>query len=377
MAADVRDTRAAWRSWTTLTPVTAMVLLVVTWGQNPNAALASVVFAVLVGAVLAAVHHAEVVAHRVGEPFGSLVLAVAVTVIEVALIVTLMVSGEKDTSALARDTVFAAVMISVNGIVGLSLLVGAIKGAGRSGLAVFNAEGTGSSLATVVTLATLTLVLPRFTTTEPGPEFSAGQLAFAAVASLLVYLMFVFTQTVQHRDFFLPVESGEHRGIPDEDADGHADPPSNRTALRSVGLLVVALVSVVGLAKVESPVIEDAVAFVGFPHAFVGVVIALLVLLPESISATRAAARQRVQISLNLAYGSAMASIGLTIPTIAIASIWLDGPLTLGLGETQIVLLMVSVLVGVLTVVPGRAKPLAGGLHLAILAAYVFLSTQP
>ena len=214
MAADVRDTRAAWRSWTTLTPVTAMVLLVVTWGQNPNAALASVVFAVLVGAVLAAVHHAEVVAHRVGEPFGSLVLAVAVTVIEVALIVTLMVSGEKDTSALARDTVFAAVMISVNGIVGLSLLVGAIKGAGRSGLAVFNAEGTGSSLATVVTLATLTLVLPRFTTTEPGPEFSAGQLAFAAVASLLVYLMFVFTQTVQHRDFFLPVESGERHGAP-------------------------------------------------------------------------------------------------------------------------------------------------------------------
>ena len=303
-------------------------------------------------------------------------LAVAVTVIEVALIVTLMVSGEKDTSALARDTVFAAVMISVNGIVGLSLLVGAIKGAGRSGLAVFNAEGTGSSLATVVTLATLTLVLPRFTTTEPGPEFTAGQLAFAAVASLVVYLMFVFTQTVQHRDFFLPVESGDH-GIPDDDADGHADPPSDRIALTSLGLLVVALVSVVGLAKVESPVIEDAVAAVGFPHAFVGVVIALLVLLPESISAVRAAARRRVQISLNLAYGSAMASIGLTIPTIAIASIWLDGPLTLGLGETQIVLLMVSVLVGVLTVVPGRAKPLAGGLHLAILAAYLFLSIQP
>ena len=376
MAAEVRDTRAAWRSWTTLTPVAAMVLLVLTWGQHPNAVLASVVFAVLVGAVLAAVHHAEVVAHRVGEPFGSLLLAVAVTVIEVALIVTLMVSGEKDTSALARDTVFAAVMISVNGIVGLSLLVGAIKGAGRSGLAVFNAEGTGSSLATVVTLATLTLVLPRFTTTEPGPEFTAGQLAFAAVASLVVYLMFVFTQTVQHRDFFLPVESGDH-GIPDDDADGHADPPSDRIALTSLGLLVVALVSVVGLAKVESPVIEDAVAAVGFPHAFVGVVIALLVLLPESISAVRAAARRRVQISLNLAYGSAMASIGLTIPTIAIASIWLDGPLTLGLGETQIVLLMVSVLVGVLTVVPGRAKPLAGGLHLAILAAYLFLSIQP
>jgi Ca2+:H+ antiporter len=373
MAAVGRDARARLLSWTTLTPLAALVLLVATWGREPNPVVASVVFAVLVGAVLAAVHHAEVVAHRVGEPFGSLVLAVAVTVIEVALIVTLMVSGSKDTSELARDTVFAAVMISVNGIVGLSLVVGAVKG---SNLTVFNAEGTGSSLATVITLATLTLVLPRFTTTQPGPEFSAAQLTFAAVASLLVYVMFVLTQTVQHRDFFLPVRD-EHHGVPDLDADGHADPPSDRTALTSLVLLVVALASVVGLAKVESPAIEDAVAAVGFPHAFVGVVIALLVLLPESISAVRAAARRRVQISLNLAYGSAMASIGLTIPTIAVASIWLEGPLTLGLGETQIVLLLMSVIVGVLTVVPGRAKPMNGGLHLAILAAYVFLSIQP
>jgi Ca2+:H+ antiporter len=360
-----------WLSWTTLMPLLAVVVLAVSWGHHPAPVWAAVVFVVLVGAVLAAVHHAEVVAHRVGEPYGSLILAVAVTVIEVALIVTLMVSGHKDTSELARDTVFAAVMISVNGIVGLSLLVGARK----TGLTVFNAEGTGSSLATVVTLATLTLLLPRFTTTQPGPAFSPGQLAFAAVASLLVYLMFVFTQTVQHRDFFLPV-SGEH-GIPDDDHDGHADPPSDRTALISVGLLLVALVSVVGLAKVESTVIEDVVAAVGFPHAFVGVVIALLVLLPESISAVRSASRQRVQTSLNLAYGSAIASIGLTIPTIAVAMIWLDGPLTLGLGETQIVLLMVSVIVGVLTVVPGRAKPLNGGLHLVILAAYIFLSIKP
>ncbi len=382
--APAQDSRARWQSWTHLAPLAGLVILAVSWGRDPGALLAVLVFAALVGAVLAAVHHAEVVAHRIGEPYGSLVLAVAVTVIEVGLIVTLMVSGDKDTSALARDTVFAAVMISVNGIVGLSLVVGAFKRAGRAGLAVFNAEGTGSSLATVTTLATLTLVLPRFTTTEPGPEFSAAQLAFAAVASLLVYLMFVFTQTVQHRDFFLPVEADHdaghdagQAGLPDEDADGHADPPSNRIALTSLGLLLVALVSVVGLAKVVSPVIEDAVAAIGFPHAFVGVVIATLVLLPESISAVRAAARQRVQIALNLAYGSAMASIGLTIPTIAVASIWLEGPLTLGLGETQIVLLMLSVLVGVLTVVPGRAKPLGGGLHLAILAAYVFLSIQP
>jgi Ca2+:H+ antiporter len=227
----------------------------------------------------------------------------------------------------------------------------------------------------VITLATLTLVLPRFTTSESGPEFTPAQLAFAAVASLALYALFVFTQTVRHRDFFLPVEDGGP--APDADQDGHADPPTGREALASLGVLLVALVAVVGLAKVESPAIESAVAALGFPHAVVGIVIALLVLLPESIAAVRASLRRRTQIALNLAYGSAMASIGLTIPTLAVASIWLDGPLELGLGTTEIVLLVLSSVVGVLTVVPGRAKPLAGGLHLAILAAFVFLTIAP
>ena len=155
----------------------------------------------LAGAVLAAVHHAEVVAHRVGEPFGSLVLAVAVTVIEVALIVTLMISGGEGSASLARDTVFAALMITTNGIVGLSLLVGAR----RFHVTLFNAEGSGAALATVTTLATLSLVLPTFTTSQPGPEFSPAQLTFAALASLALYATFVLTQTVRHRDFFLPV----------------------------------------------------------------------------------------------------------------------------------------------------------------------------
>ncbi len=358
--------------WTTVVPLLAAVLLGLTWGRHPGDAVLAVVAVLLVGAVLAAVHHAEVVAHRLGEPFGSLLLAVAVTVIEVALIVTLMLSGGKDTSTLARDTVFAAVMISINGIVGLSLLVSAL----RHHLAVFNPEGTGAALSTVVTLAAVCLVLPRFTTTEAGPEFSPAQLAFAAVASLALYALFVFTQTVRHRDFFLPV-SDDGSGRPDADGDGHADPPSGREALLSLGLLCVALVSVVGLAKVESPAIERGVAALGFPHAFVGVVIALLVLLPESISAVRSAARERVQTSLNLAYGSAMASIGLTIPALAVASIWLDGPLHLGLEPMQIVLLFISVVVSILTVVPGRAKPLQGGVHLVLLAAFVFLSVQP
>jgi Ca2+:H+ antiporter len=359
-------------SWTAIVPVVALVVLAASWGRYPSTPVAALIAIPLIGAVLAAVHHAEVVAHRVGEPFGSLVLAVAVTIIEVALILTLMISGGDGASTYARDTVFAAVMISANGIVGLALLVGAL----RHHLANFNPEGTGAALATVITLASLTLVLPRFTTSAPGLEFSGSQLAFAAVCSLALYGLFVFTQTVRHRDFFLPV-GPDRDGPHDDDGDGHADPPSGRDTLVSLGLLLVSLVAVVGLAKVESPSIEHGVEAAGFPAASVGVVIALLVLLPESIAAVRAAFRDDVQISLNLAYGSAMASIGLTIPTIAIATIWVDDPLRLGLDPLQIVLLAITCVVSVLTVVPGRAKPLQGGVHLVLLASFVFLSLNP
>jgi Ca2+:H+ antiporter len=362
-------TRSPLLSWTTVLPVVALVVLGATWGRKLPLVLVVVVALVLAGAVLCAVHHAEVVAHRVGEPFGSLVLAVAVTIIEVALIVTLMVSGGPETATLARDTVFAAVMITCNGIVGLSLLLGAR----RYGLAVFNAEGSGAALATVATVATLSLVLPTFTTSRPGPEFSSGQLAFAAVASLALYGAFVLTQTVRHRDFFLPVATSETA----DESEEHAEPPTARAATISLLLLLVALVDVVGLAKVESPAIEDGVAAAGFPQSFVGVVIALLVLLPESIAAGRAALRNRLQISLNLAFGSALASIGLTIPVIAIATIWLEGPLLLGLGPNQMVLLALTVVVGALTVVPGRATRLQGAVHLVLLASFLFLAVNP
>jgi Ca2+:H+ antiporter len=355
--------------WTAWVPVLAVAALILTWGRDLPPPAVTISGLLLAGAVLAAVHHAEVVAHKVGEPFGSLVLAVAVTIIEVALIVTLMISGGEKAQALARDTVFAAVMITCNGILGLSLLVGAI----RRRIAVFNPEGTGGALAAVATIATLSLVLPSFTTSRPGPQFSPAQLAFAAVASLTLYLLFVLVQTRRHRDYFLPITTAGE--IIEEEA--HLEPPTRKAALTSLGLLLVALVAVVGLAKGVSPAIESAVAGAGMPQAVVGVVIALLVLLPETIAAVRAAARDRMQTSLNLALGSAMASIGLTIPAIAIAMIWLPGPLLLGLGGTQMVLLALTVVVGSLTVVPGRANVLQGGIHLGLLAAFLFLAASP
>ena len=355
--------------WTVYVPIVAVLALIFTWGRDLPAPVVTLAGILLAGAVLAAVHHAEVVAHKVGEPYGSLVLAVAVTIIEVALIVTLMISGGEKTQSLARDTVFAAVMITCNGILGLSLLVGAI----RRRIAVFHSEGTGGALAAVATIATMSLVLPAFTTSRPGPQFSPWQLAFAAVASLALYLLFVAVQTRRHRDYFLPITTAGQ--VIDEEV--HADPPTARAATISLGLLLVALVAVVGLAKGVSPAIETGVADAGLPQSVVGVVIALLVLLPETIAALRAAIRDRMQTSLNLALGSAMASIGLTIPSIAIAMIWLTGPLVLGLGGTQMVLLALTVVVGTLTVVPGRANVLQGGIHLGLFAAFLFLAANP
>jgi len=232
-------------AWPVVLPVLALLTLAATWGRYPGPVVVGLVALVLAGAVLAAVQHAEVIAHRLGEPFGSLVLAVAVTVIEVALIVTLMVSGGSETETLARDTVFAAVMITMNGIVGLSLLVGAV----RFGMSNFNPEGTGAALATVVSLATLSLVLPTFTSSASGPRFSPGQLTFAAVASLTMYAAFVLTQTYRHRDFFLPVTADG--GV--APAEEHADPPSARAAVTSLVLLLVALVGVVGWRRSSRP----------------------------------------------------------------------------------------------------------------------------
>jgi Ca2+:H+ antiporter len=361
--------RMPWFTWTTLVPLLTALVLPVAWGRDLAPIAVAVVAALLGGSVLAAVHHAEVVAHRVGEPYGSLVLAVAVTVIEVALIVTLMFGGGGDAATLARDTVFAAVMITCNGIVGLSLLAGTL----RQHEVPFNAGGAGAALATVTTLATLGLVLPTFTTATPGPQFSPPQLAFAATVSLALYGLFVVVQTGRHRDYFLPTTVD---GALMED-EVHAHPPTVQVATFSMSLLLVALVAVVGTAKLVSPTVERAVLSAGMPLSVVGVVIALLILLPETLAAVRAARRGRLQISLNLAYGSAMASIGLTIPTMALVSPWLPVPLHLGLGSVHIVLLALTTVVSVLTVVPGRATLLQAGVHMSLLAAYLFLSVTP
>jgi Ca2+:H+ antiporter len=326
--------------------------------------LISLVSAGLIASVFVAVHHAEVVAHRVGEPFGTLVLALCVTVIEVALILSMMLSQKGANSALARDTVFATVMIICNGVVGLCLFFGSL----RHDVLAFRVEGTSPPLSVLIALAALTLVLPGLTTTSPGPSYSTSQLVFAGVMSLALYGVFLFVQTVRHRDYFLPVGGDE---------DQHAPPPSTRKALASLLLLFVALVAVVVLAKLLSPSIEAAVAAASAPVSVVGIAIALLVLLPETSAALRAAARNRMQTSLNLALGSALATIGLTIPAVAATSILAGLPLELGLSAKEAALLAITLLISAVTLASGRATVLHGAVHLVLFAAFLFLSIVP
>ncbi|QLG89044.1 ionic transporter y4hA [Chitinibacter bivalviorum] len=351
--------------WTIAAPIVACLLLA---GQSFGLGgfYSILQIAGLLAAVLASVHHAEVVAHKVGEPYGTLVLAGAITAIEVALIVTLMLAGGEATSALARDTIFATVMIILNGIVGLCLLVGG----NRYGEQRFGMLGVNAALSTLAAIVVLTLILPNFTTSVTGPMYSASQLGFVAVVSLILYGTFVFVQTVRHRDYFLPDESVENEEV-------HALPPTGKQALTSTVLLIVGLGAVVLLAKAISPLIEAGVASIGAPAALVGVIIAAIVLLPEGLASLRAAKANRLQTSLNLALGSALASIGLSIPAVAIVSIVNGWPLALGIDTKSMVLLVLSLMVSTLSLGNGRTTVLQGAVHLVIFATYLFMTVFP
>lgn len=350
--------------WTLLFPVLGLVAISISlYAMGTVGVLLAT--GVLTGSVVAAVHHAEVVAHRVGEPFGTLVLAISVTVIEVSLIVSLMLSDAGDASALARDTVFAAIMIILNGIVGLCLMAGGL----RHGEQRFTLGGVSAALAVLTAMVVLSLVLPNYVSSAPGPTYAPSQLVFVAIVSLFLYFTFVLVQTVRHREYFLPDEA-----LPQET---HAERPSMLTAVTALLFLLVALVGVVLLAKGLSATVERAILEAGLPLAVVGVVIAGLVLAPEGLAAYRAAKRNRLQTSLNLALGSALATIGLTIPSVAMVSLALGLPLALGLSMKSITLLILSLFTITLSLGTGRTTILGGAVHLVIFAAYLFVTVVP
>jgi len=348
------------RPWTWIAPIAAWLTLL---GAGLGDYFVIVLAAALTAGVLAAVHHAEVIALRVGEPFGALVLALAVTVIEAALLLSLMIAGGAGAASLLRDTIFATVMLILNGIVGFSLVMGGIRHLEQA----FDTRGVSSTLAVLAALSVLTLVLPNYTTTVPGPYYAPSQLVIVAVVSVVLYAIFIVAQTIRHRSYFLPQNATEEQG----------QPPSLRETGASGLLLLVSLGAVVLLAHAIAPVLERVVQAAGAPKATVGVIIAAVVLLPEAIAAIRAALADRIQISLNLGLGSALASMALTIPVVAFVSLVAGWQLALGLDGKSTVLLFLSLLVSTLSLSTGRTTALQGAVHLVILVVYLATTLIP
>jgi len=323
---------------------------------------AAVLLVILFGTVFAAVHHAEVIAHRIGEPFGTLLLTLSITIIEVALIATIML-GEHEVPTLARDTVFAVVMIVCNGLVGLCIFIGGLQYREQD----FQVSGANLHLSVLFAMATIALVLPNYTLTTPGPVYSEAQLEFVSVVTILLYGVFLYTQTIRHRDYFIGQSEAGDDGIP----------ISGRMLGVSVVLLLASLLGVVLLAKKFSIVVDAATAAIGAPPAFAGVVVALLILLPEGVSAVAAARKNDLQKSINLALGSSVATIGLTVPAVAAAAWALDKQLVLGLSEQNMVELFLTFVLSMLTFGTGRTNILFGLVHMVVFAIFVFLVFVP
>ncbi len=355
-----------WSAW--VFPALAILFFAIATGIGwefsrslPGLAYAAIVLVILFGTVFAAVHHADIIAVRVGEPYGTLVLTMAVTVIEVAVIATIML-GENEVPTLARDTVFAVVMIVCNGLVGICIMSGGFRYREQD----IQATGASVYLSVLIVLATITLVLPNYTLTTPGPFYSTAQLVFVSCATIILYGVFLYIQTVRHRDYFVG-----------ENDDGEEHPVSNRMLVTSTALLLLSLVGVVLLAKKFSVVIDAAAVEIGAPPAFAGIVVALLILLPESVAAVGAAKRDQLQRSINLALGSSLATIGLTIPAVSVAVIVLGKDLVLGLSPREMVLLAMTILISTLTLGNGRTNIMFGLVHVVVFAVFLFMAFVP
>ncbi len=356
--------------WAIIFPILSVILIAIYFsGMLPKGSLFVLIaeIVILCGTIFAGVHHAEIVAARVGEPFGSIILAVAVTIIEVGLIVMLMLSSEDGGPAIARDTVYSAVMLVLTGILGFVLLLGGRKHYEQT----HQVSGTSSYLAVLGTLAALALIIPNYTTTTTGPTYSVVQLTAVAIVSVLLYGAFLFVQTMRHRDYFLCATD-------DSDAASiKAEPPSTSVTRVSLVFLIIALISVVIQAKMLSPALHHAIEAAGLPDEFTGVVIAALVLAPEGIAAIRATLANRPQTAINLALGSALASVALTIPVITLVAASAHVELILGLEPQRTALLVLALFVSVITLLPGRTSIMQGFVHLGIFIMFIVLSAVP
>lgn len=349
--------------WHVIVPLIAAIFYF-TINVTSSAAVSGIAAMLLLGSVLAAVHHAEVVAHKVGEPYGTIILAVCITILEVGLIVSFMLSGTDGAMTYARDTIFAAVMLILNGILGICIWVGSVKFREQ----FFARTSATTYLVSLVAILVLTLILPNYTSSVSGPFYSTPQLVFVSIACLVIYGVFLMVQTVRHRNYF--VEGSQ-------DDLHEADPPSILKTMISLGMLIVCLAVVIFMAKALSPTIEDFVENIGAPRSLVGVIIATVVLLPEALAAIRAARNNQIQSSVNLALGSALASVGLTIPAVSMVCVLNDIPFVLGLDIKSVILLALSVFIVMLSLSRGKTNILYGTVLLVNLFAYIFTVLFP
>lgn len=321
---------------------------------------------VLIGAVFAALQHAEIIGARVGEPYGTLVLTIAVTVIEVAIMASMIEHGEEDPTE-AREAVFSAIMIVCNGLVGLCLLLGGFRHHERA----IQPMAASAYLAILIALSVLTLVLPNYTTSSYGPTLSPSQIVFVSILSVLLYGAFLFIQTVRHRSYFIDVHAA---------AIGHREArPSAALTLGAACGLGASLLGVSLLAEPVVPGLEEVLGWMGVEdvNRVTGAAVAMLVLLPESLNSVRAAARNALQTSLNGALGSVVATIGLTVPAVALLSIATNRDIVFGLDKRDIVLLLLTLLLSAVSFGSGRTNLLTGLVHLVVFATYVFLLFVP
>ena len=316
----------------------------------------------LIGSIHSAVIHSEHIAHRVGEPFGTIILAVSVTIIEVALIITLMLAGGEKAAYLARDTVFAAVMILLTIIIGLCIAIGSFRHFEQS----FQAKSVNTALVCLIAILVLSLIMPNHLGKSDGPDFSDYHAIFVALSCLAIYATFIYVQTVRHRDYFVPQGIDELHLV-----------PNKQNVFLSLLFLVLSLVVVVLLAKGISPSIERMILNSGLPHSLLGIIIAAVILLPEAIAAIKAAYKNDIQTSLNLSLGSALAAIGLTIPAVSFVSIFFDINFILGIDDISSVLLVLSVFTVLLSLSKGRTKIVYGVILIILFITFIFTIIYP
>lgn len=350
------------------------------WLAQPDPMIQGALFAWLFVTILwgafSVVRHAEELAHRLGEPYGTLVLTMSVTIIEVSFIFVVMLRSDAD-STLARDTIFAVLMLTINGMAGLCILVGGLRHKEQS----YNLQGARAFLAVIMPLSVIALVLPNFTTSTDGPTLSQFQAIVFGGLTILLYGVFLAIQTVRHTGFFkdpVPKSEQENPEEPDiaEQMEVAASVSRTSTGYHAV-MLLTALVPVVILTEMLAHIVEDGIDAIGAPEAIAGVLVAVLVLSPEAVGALRAAIANKLQRAVNISLGSALATIGLTVPSVLAIGFFSGRHIIFGLPAEEMVLLVLTLVVSALTFAGGRTNILQGAVHLVLFVVYLALLFNP